>query len=165
MYSRTPGQPPWIFAVAAHGNLELLPFTVGLTAPFRADFKGDAHKLTSHWNWLGSASVAEFDLRAWGGGGALGPMSGELTASGDVTGFKARGSITSPGLGVGPFDAIFEGAYASNVLTATRIDLTHHASGAHLTGVGTIGIVDKGPRLMRHFAGIGAEHLDAEWNR
>jgi len=144
---RTPSQPPWIFSVAAHGNLELLPLTVGLTAPFRADFRGDVRRLTSHWNWSGTATVAEFDLRAWGGGGALGLMSGELAASGDAAGFKAHGSITPPGLGVGAFDAIFEGAYANNVLTATRIDLTHHASGAHLTGAGTVGIVDKGPRL------------------
>ena len=54
---------------------------------------------------------------------------------------------------------IFEGAYANSVLTATRIELTHHASGAHLTGAGTIGIVENGPRLelkgrlARSFAG------------
>jgi translocation and assembly module TamB len=144
---QSPGQPPWIFSVAAQGNLDLLPLTVGLTAPFRADFKGNVRQLTSHWNWSGNATVAEFDLRAWGGGGALGLMSGELAANGDAAGFKAHGTVTPPGLGVGAFDAIFEGSYANTVLTARRIDLTHHGSGAHLTGAGTIGIVDKGPRL------------------
>jgi translocation and assembly module TamB len=141
------GQPAWIFSTTAHGDLNTMPFTVGLTAPFSADFQGEARQLTAHWNWSGNAKVAGFDLRSWGGGNALGLMSGELTAAGDATGFNARGTVTPAGLGAGVFDAVFDGAYASNVLTATRIELTHRASGAHLTGAGTIGVVDNGPRL------------------
>jgi translocation and assembly module TamB len=144
---RNPGQPPWIFSVSADGDLNALPLSVGLTAPFRADFQGAARELTAHWNWSGNAKVAEFDLRAWGGGNALGLTSGELALAGDASGFSARGTLTPAGLGAGAFDALFEGAYASNVLTARRIELTHHASGAHVTGAGTIGVVDNGPRL------------------
>jgi len=144
---QTAGQPAWIFAATAHGNLDTLPFTVGLTAPFRADFQGAARQLTAHWNWSGNAKVAGFDLRAWGGGNALGLMSGELALAGDATGFSARGTVTPAGLGAGAFDAVFEGAYASSVLTAKRIELTHQASGAHVTSAGTIGIVANGPRL------------------
>jgi translocation and assembly module TamB len=144
---RTPGQPPWIFSVAAHGDLNTLPMSVALTAPFRADFQGEARQLTAHWNWSGNAKVAGFDLRAWGGGNALGLTSGDLALAGDATGFSARGSVTPAGLDAGAFDALFEGAYAQNVLTAKRIELTHQASGAHVTGAGTIGIVDNGPRL------------------
>ena len=144
---RSAGQPPWIFSVTAHGDLNTLPLSVGLTAPFRADFAGEARQLTAHWNWSGNAKVAGFDLRAWGGGNALGLTSGELALAGDASGFSARGSVTPAGLDAGAFDALFEGAYANNVLTAKRIEVTHHASGAHVTGAGTIGVVDNGPRL------------------
>jgi len=144
---QTAGQPAWIFSATAHGDLNTMPFTVDLTAPFSADFQGQARQLTAHWNWSGNAKVAGFDLRSWGGGNALGLMSGELQAAGDATGFNARGTVTPAGLGAGVFDAVFDGAYANNVLTARRMELTHQASGAHLTGAGTIGVVDNGPRL------------------
>ena len=103
--------------------------------------------MTAHWNWSGNAKVADFDLRAWGGGNALGLISGELALAGDATGFNARGSVTPAGLGAGAFDALFDGAYANSVLTAKRIELTHHSSGAHASGAGTIAVVDNGPRL------------------
>ena len=144
---RNAAQPAWIFTATAHGNLDTLPLSVDLTAPFRAEFQGAAHQLTSHWNWAGNAKVAGFDLRAWGGGNALGLTSGELALAGDATGFSARGSVMPAGLGAGGFDALFEGAYTNSILTAKRIEITHQASGAHLTGAGTIGIVDNGPRL------------------
>jgi translocation and assembly module TamB len=144
---RNAPHPTWIFTATAHGNLDTLPFSVNLTAPFRADVLGVAHQLTAHWNWAGNAKVAEFDLRAWGGSNFFGLMSGELALAGDAAGFSARGSVTPAGLGAGGFDAIFEGAYASSVLTATRMEVTHQASGAHVTGAGTIAVVDNGPRL------------------
>jgi translocation and assembly module TamB len=144
---RNAGQPPWIFSVAAHGDLNALPLTVGVTAPFRADFQGAARELTAHWNWSGNAKVADFDLRAWGGGNALGLISGDLALAGDATGFNARGGVTPAGLGVGVFDALFDGAYANSVLTAKRIELTHHSSGTFASAAGTIAVVDNGPRL------------------
>jgi translocation and assembly module TamB len=144
---RMPHQPAWIFSAAAHGNLDALPLSVGLTAPFRADFQGAARALTAHWNWSGNAKLAAFDLTAWGGGNALGLISGELALAGDAAGFNGRGSLTPAGLTAGPFDALFDGSYSNSVLTAKRIELTHPASGAHATGAGTIAIVDNGPRL------------------
>ena len=144
---RMRGQPPWVFSVTATGDLNALPASVTLTAPFRAEFKGEARQLTARWNWSGNAAVAGFDLRTWGGGNALGLTSGELALAGDATGFSAKGTLTPAGLGVGAFDALFEGAYANSVVTARRIELTHHASGAHVTSTGTIGVVDNGPRL------------------
>jgi translocation and assembly module TamB len=144
---QTSGQPTWIFSATGRGNLDTLPLSVNLTAPFRADFQGEARQLTARWNWSGNAKIAGFDLRSWGGGNALGLMSGEAALAGDATGFSGRGNITPAGLGVGAFDAVFEGAYSTSVLTARRIELTHQASGAHMTGAGTIGVVDNGPRL------------------
>jgi translocation and assembly module TamB len=144
---RLAGQPPWIFALGAHGDLNVLPATVTLSAPFRADFEGVARQLTAHWNWSGNAKVADFDLRAWGGGNALGLISAELALAGDATGFNARGSVTPAGFAAGPFDALFDGAYANSVLTVKRIEVTHHASSAHATAQGTIAVIDNGPRL------------------
>jgi autotransporter translocation and assembly factor TamB len=144
---RNAGQPPWIFSATAHGDLNALPLTVGLTAPFRADFQGAARDLTGHWNWSGNAKVADFDLRAWGGADALGLISGELAVAGNASGFNARGSLTPAGLAVGAFDALFDGAYANSVLTAKRIELTHHSSGSYASGAGTIAVVGNGPRL------------------
>ncbi len=144
---RPSGEPPWIFTVNTRGNLERMPFSVGLTAPFRADFVGEARQLNAHWNWAGNAKVAEFDLRTWGGVGALGVLRADLAVSGDATGYIAHGSVTPAGLDAGAFDAIFEGSYAQRVLKARRIELTHQGSGAHLEGVGSITIVEHGPRL------------------
>jgi translocation and assembly module TamB len=144
---QTAGQPAWIFSAQAQGDLNTLPLNVSLTAPFRVDIQGEARQLTARWNWSGKAKIAGFDLRSWGGGNALGLMSGEAALAGDATGFSGRGNITPAGLGVGAFDAAFDGAYSSSVLTAKRIELTHQASGAHVTGAGTIGVVDNGPRL------------------
>jgi translocation and assembly module TamB len=144
---RPSGEPPWIFTVNVRGDLERMPLSVALTAPFRADFLGEARQLTAHWNWSGNAKVAEFDLRTWGGSGALGVMRADLAVSGDATGYIAHGTVTPAGLNAGAFDAIFEGSYAERVLKARRIELTHQASGAHLEGAGNITLVEHGPRL------------------
>src|SRR5262249_7706336 len=48
---------------------------------------------------------------------------------------------------VGAFDSVFEGSYAARVVTATHMELTHTASGAHASGSGTIGVADHGPQL------------------
>ena len=144
---RPSGQPPWIFTVDAHGDLERMPFSVGLTAPFRADFAGEARQLNAHWNWSGGVKFAELDLRTWGGGGALGVMRGDLAVSGDATGYIAHGTVTPAGLNAGAFDAVFEGSYAERVLRARRIEITHQGSGAHVEGAGSITLVEHGPRL------------------
>ena len=52
--------------------------TARFNAPFRADFTGKARDLTRGWNWSGKTQLHNFDLRAWGGGGALGQISGTL---------------------------------------------------------------------------------------
>ena len=64
----------------------------------------------------------------------------------------APGRSHRPGLKAGAFDTVFEGSYADRVITASRIDVTHHTSRAHVDGVGTIGIVSNGPRLDLHGA-------------
>ena len=147
---RYTGQPPWVMAVTGHGDLDVLGLTARFTSPFLADFTGKAEDLTSAWHWSGTGKLQNLDLRTWGGGGALGQISGTLAVHGNADGFGAQGPVTSAGLNVGAFETIFEGSYADRTITASRIELTH-ASGAHATGAGTIGIVSpNGPSLDLH---------------
>jgi translocation and assembly module TamB len=144
---RMTGQPLWIISGSGKGDLDSLDLTARFNAPFRADFTGRAQDLTRGWKWSGKTQVHDFDLRAWGGGGALGQVSGTLDVRGDAKGFTAKGPLTPAGLQAGAFQANFEGNYAARVVTARRIDIVHGSSRAHLTGAGTIGIVSKGPQL------------------
>lgn len=141
------GQPRWVIAASGEGDLNALDLNAHFTAPFRADFTGQARELTRNWNWSGKANVVDFSLQAWGGGETLGRITGELELHGDASGFTARGPVTPAGLRAGPFDLLFEGSYASRVVTASRIELTHGSSNAHVTGSGTIGIGQGGPQL------------------
>jgi translocation and assembly module TamB len=143
-------QPAWVIAGTGSGDLNVLDITARITAPFRADFAGKAQDLTRGWKWSGNTQVHDFDLRAWGGGGALGQIAGSLAMRGDSRGFTASGPLTPAGLGAGSFQTSFEGNYAARVVTANRIDVVHTRSRAHLTGEGSIGIVSKGPQLDLH---------------
>ena len=147
---RMTGQPVWIMAATGRGDLDLLEISARFTAPFRADFAGRAQDLTRGWKWSGKTQVHDFDLRAWGGGGALGQISGVLEVRGNASGFSATGPLTPAGLRAGAFQTKFEGNYAARVVTARHIDIVHTRSRAHLTGAGSIGIVAKGPQLDLH---------------
>jgi translocation and assembly module TamB len=144
-----PGQPVWTIEASGRGDLDTLALQANFTAPFRADFTGHANDLTSQWNWSGAAQVHDLDLRAWGGGGALGRVTGKLAVKGDAKGFGATGPLTPAGLRAGAFDSRFSGSYANRVITADRIEL-RHPSGALVEGAGDIGIVSNGPRLNLH---------------
>ncbi len=140
-------QPLWLIAASGRGNLDKLGITAQFTSPFQASFAGNAEDLTSGWHWAGQGKVTNLDLRAWGGGGALGRIFGELAVKGDANGFEGRGPMTSEGLRAGVFQTLFAGNYANRVITATRIEVTHGSSRAHVEGAGTIGFVPGGPRL------------------
>ena len=141
------GQPVWRMAATAAGDLDKLPISGRILAPFRSDITGEMLDLTHDWHWRGEALVHDFDLRAWHLTGALGPISGKLALRGAGKGFAARGTLDPAGLKAGSFDVQFDGSYSQEVLTASRIDITHPASGARSTASGTIGIVAGGPRL------------------
>jgi len=142
-----PGQPGWTLAGSARGDLNALSVVAHTTSPFRADVTGQLLALTSRWHWVGDATVQDFDLAAWGAGGPLGHMSGHVAGAGDEHGFSAHGPVTPAGLHAGAFETQFAGRYAGHVLTATRMDVRHVASGAHASGAGTIALVEHGPRL------------------
>ena len=141
------GQPAWAGSVIAKGDLASLGLTIHTTAPFRADFTGRALDLTNRWHWLGSAVAHDLDIRAWGGSGVLGLITGHFALHGDTNGFGGSGQADPTGLHVGLFDTEFDGFYYNHVLTARRMSARHIASDAQATGSGTIEVFKGGPRL------------------
>jgi translocation and assembly module TamB len=94
--------------------------------------------------------VQNFDMRAFGGSKVLGRVFGQLDVKGDANGFEGRGPLTSEGLRAGAFQTVFMGNYANRVVTATHMEATHIASGAHAEGTGTFRVVPGGPELDLH---------------
>src|SRR6185437_2841414 len=143
------GQPAWRLTGTAAGDLDKLPISAKILAPFQSELRGEMLDLTHHWHWQGEAVVHDFDLRAWHLTGALGAISGKLALSGAGQGFAASGTLDPAGLKAGSFNVQFDGGYSRQVLIARRIDITNVASGARTIASGTIGIapVPGGPRL------------------
>ncbi len=142
------GQPAWLANASFDGNLERLPIRGAFTQPLTATFDGAALQLNSGlWNWAVTSQLRQLDLRAWGGGNALGVITGTLQVSGDRNGLHATGQLTPPGLKSGPLAVSFNGSYAERVLSARTLQFTHRPSGSTLNASGTIGIVAGGPRL------------------
>ncbi len=142
------GQPDWRAEASFDGNLDKVPVVGKLQEPFRADLRGDLLELASNFHWLGKAQVHNFDLRAFGAGGALGIISGPLDLGGRMNAFYARGPLVVPGLGAGPFDILFEGNWDDGHVNATHYEVTHRATGSHVDGEGTIEAAPNGPRLL-----------------
>jgi translocation and assembly module TamB len=144
------GQPTWRMDASFDGDLDKLPLTGKLQEPFRADVRGELLTLASRFHWTGKADVHNFDLQAFGGGSALGIITGTLDIGGEMNEFHARGPLMVPGLGAGPFDLEFEGNYDDHVVNATHYEVTHKATGSHVEGQGTIEPADNGPKLLLH---------------
>ena len=144
------GQPNWRADSSFDGTLDKLPLTLKLFEPFRADMRGELLSLSNDFHWTGKADVHNFDLQAFGGGSALGIITGPLDVGGEMNAFHARGPLMVPGLGSGPFDLVFEGNYADHVVNATHYEVTHQATGSHVDGQGTIEPAENGPKLLLH---------------
>jgi translocation and assembly module TamB len=142
------GQPAYTLSGSGRGDLNALNIVAHSVSPFTADISGQMLDLTNRWHWVGDAVVREFDLTPWGiAAPLLGNITGHLAVSGDANGFEGHGPVNPAGLRAGEFAAQFAGHYADKVLTATRMEVRHNASGAHAIAAGTFGIVDNGPRL------------------
>jgi translocation and assembly module TamB len=141
------GQPAWVATADVDGNLDRLPASVRITAPMTAAIEGELLDLRRRWHWRADARITDFDLRAWGAGGALGRITGQLALTGDRDGFRAEGPLDSAGLRAGAFDALFEGNWVRGVLRSDRIRLVHQASRSTLEASGEIQAVRDGPRL------------------
>jgi translocation and assembly module TamB len=152
------GQPEWRTDLSFDGDLDKLPVNGKLQVPFRADLRAELLELSSNFHWSGEAEVHDFDLRAFGGGAALGIVSGTLQLGGEMNAFHARGPVLIPGLGAGHFDLAFAGDYADRVVNATHYEITHRATGSHADGAGTIQPEDGGPRLA-----LAGQWRDLRW--
>jgi len=102
--------------------------------------------------------VQSFDLHAWNVNTPLGSITGHLAGAGAESGFSAHGPVNPTGLHAGEFEVGLTGNYANRVLSAQRLEARHVASGARVSGSGTIGIVDHGPRLV-----LKGEWSDFRW--
>ncbi len=142
------GQPTWRADASFDGDLDKLPLTAKLQEPFRADLRGELLTLANNFHWTGKADIHNFDLQDFGGGSALGIITGQLDMGGVMNAFHARGPLMVPGLGAGPFDFVFAGDYADHVVNATHYEVTHQATGSHVEGEGTIEPADNGPKLL-----------------
>src|SRR5256885_16910375 len=87
------GQPAWLVAGSARGDLNLLSIVAHIENPFRADVTGLLHDLTSQWHWAAAAVVRDFDLRAWGVPSPPAGTTATPPPSGDEAGFRAPGPV------------------------------------------------------------------------
>lgn len=149
------GQPDWLILTKFDGNLDRLPLTGRIEKPFHADLKGAATTLNKGWNIGVHAKVIDLDIAAFGGGKALGIISGELDATATSSGFAAKGLLTPPGLKAGAMGVDFHGSYANKVLTIRDTTVTHAPSGARATTQGTVTVIKGGPELA----------LSGDWTR
>ena len=131
-------QPRWEIAGTFGGDLNRLPLEGALRQPFNAPFTGEALELTRGWHFVGNAEVRDFDLTKFGGGGALGIVSGELDIGVDASGFTAKGALDPAGLKSGELDVDFAGRYAERRLAITKLQLRHAAARAQVDVGGDI---------------------------
>jgi translocation and assembly module TamB len=141
------GQPEWRADASFDGDLLELPLLATLQTPFRADITARLLELNRAFHWDGRARVHNFDLQAFGGGTALGIVSGTLDIGGEMNEFHARGPLLVPGLGTGLFDTAFAGSYSERVVTASHYSFTHRGTGSELEGSGRISPAEGGPEL------------------
>jgi len=137
----------WIAHVTADGDLDSLPFTGIVEAPFRATVSGSATTLTRGWKISGDARVSQLDLADFGGGGALGEIDGRVNVGITADGIAADGVMHPAGLEAGEFDVQFNGKYEAKTLRVRHAQFRHRGSGALGTTVGEIRIDAAGPVL------------------
>jgi len=148
--SMTAEQPAWLANAQLEGDLDRLNITGHVLTPFSADVQATARALTGEWHWYGTSQVRGFDLRAWGAGGALGVITGELALQGNRDGFGARGTLTPPGLHGGPLAVGCAGNYGDRTLSIRELTVLHKPSGTLVQASGSVGVVSGGPRLDLH---------------
>ena len=143
---RPGNQPEWRMSASFDGDLDALPYRLAVSQPFLADVTGDA-VLRGGWLFEGHALARDFDLTDFGGGDALGILSGELDVAVDAAGIRARGMVTAPGLDAGAIDVDFNGLYRQQRLTIRDTRMLHPPSGSRASVQGTVQIEPGGPRL------------------
>jgi translocation and assembly module TamB len=139
--------PDWVIRATLDGNLDKLPISAHIEKPFHADVEGAATALNTRWLYAATAKVKDFDLVPFGGGDALGVISGTLDIGANNDGFTAKGMLTPPGLEAGPLAVTFDGSYADKHVLIRSATATHAASHARLNVRGDVNITGDGPHL------------------
>ena len=142
-----PGAVAWRAQLQGDGDLNSLPFTAQIAAPFQGTFNGRGLDLTTAWHFAGNADVRHIALNTWGGSPRIGNAHGQLALQLNEQGFTADGPVIPETLNAGVFDAHVRGAYSHRIITLDDFTATHRASGLHVAAAGTIGIERGGPRL------------------
>lgn len=130
--------PEWRVRGELGGDLDGMPVKAVISAPFNARVDGLIDTPTRQWQFTGTGTVDDFNLRPFGGGDVLGLLSGQLQLSADRDGFAARGTAESSGLAAGRFDVGFRGAYTQRVLSIREATVVHRGSGARAEVLGHV---------------------------
>lgn len=138
--------PIWRLAGRLDGDLESLGVEATLSAPFSARIATGTLRALPPWRFGGQAQIADLDLTRFGGGGALGPLSGSLTLDIDREGYRARGRLLPPALAAGEFSIRANARYARGVIALTDVALAHE-SGLAADVRGNVTFADAGPAL------------------
>lgn len=139
--------PRWVAKVSTDGDLERLPLKGGLIEPFIAELDEASLRALPPWNLRGQAKVSKLDFTRFGGSDFFGDIDGELSLDFDSAGYRAVGSLDSPGLGAGPVEVEFDGTFARNVLRAKMLKLSHAPSRLRIDTSGTVTFEEMGPAL------------------
>lgn len=139
--------PRWVASVSTDGDLENLPLQGGLVEPFRAELEEANLRALPPWNLRGTAQVSKLDFTRFGGSAFFGDIAGTLAINFDSAGYRAIGSLESPGLDAGPIDVEFDGTFARNILQARTLKLAHSPSRLRVDTSGTVTFEDVGPTL------------------
>lgn len=138
--------PEWHLVGRLDGDLESLGVEANLREPFTARIASGTLRALPPWQFTGDAEIADLDLTRFGGGAALGPLSGRLALEIDREGYRARGSVLPPALEAGEFAVRASARYAGGVVALTRAQLSH-ASGLAADVSGNITFAETGPAL------------------
>jgi translocation and assembly module TamB len=135
----TPAQGPrWVIVASIDGDLAGAAVTGGIREPFRAELDDAQFRALAPWGLTGEATISDLDITEFGGGSALGILSGRLTLRLDRDAYLAQGRLDAAGLGIGPVDVDIDAMYAERQVALRRADLQHPASGMRASTAGTV---------------------------
>ena len=144
----TPAQGPrWVIVASIDGDLAGAAVTGGIREPFRAELDDAQFRALAPWGLTGEAMISDLDLAEFGGGTALGILSGRLTLRLDRNAYRAQGRLDAAGLGIGAVDVDIDAMYAERQIALRRADLQHPASGMRASTAGTVTLA-KGDTLV-----------------
>jgi len=147
--------PRWRATGQLNGDLKDARLDVKLVEPFDVTIENGSMRLLAPWRLEGNATVAQLDVRKFGGSNFLGLIDGAVSIVANRDGYRVTGSLIPPGLAAGPIEVDFDGFYFRNVLTARRITFVHRDAGTQVDLSGTITPTDTGPLL----------DLDGQWTK